>query len=436
MTSRALQSGRIVGLLSATAVALMGTINLWKVSTIQSRIPIDLTLAATVLAACLTLGTWGLHGLRVERRWVPLVVGFAAFTPALFATTGENAYSVQKSQGLFTLCLLSAAAPMLLLTNQQRRRSFLKVLACLGLAFATWLLLGGSADPSGRMQIDAANPIALSRVACLAFVILGIAALRSKGTRRLLALAGVTLSAVAAVSTGSRGPFASAVVAVVLVTLLTKREGGRAGTIVSLVVLALAAWQSVAQFAPTSALDRIAAAQGAGDFDRIRLLAESGQIFLEHPLGVGWGNIGDYLSVSARIPDQGLQQYPHNVFAEVAAEGGILALAGLMILLVASWRRLRTAATTPQGQALLALWILAVGSAMTSSDVLGDRLMWMMIGVGLALPVLDLKTRRRNSHPQPATITAEKCQSASTGFPDDSFNVRLTATHDVGQAQP
>src|ERR1035438_6172527 len=106
MTSRAWQSGRIVGLLSATAVALMGTINLWKVSTIQSRIPIDLTLAATVLAACLTLGTWVLHGLRVERGWVPLVVGFAAFTPALFATTGagENAYSVQKSQGLFTLC--------------------------------------------------------------------------------------------------------------------------------------------------------------------------------------------------------------------------------------------------------------------------------------------------------------------------------------------
>jgi O-antigen ligase len=283
--------------------------------------------------------------------------------------------------------------------------------------------------------IDTANPIALSRVACLAFVILSIAALRSKGTRRLLALAGVTLSAVAAVSTGSRGPFASAVVAVVLVTLMTKREGGRAGTIVSFVVLALAAWQSVAQFAPTGALDRIAAAQGEGDFSRIRLLAESGQIFMEHPFGVGWGNIGDYLSVSARVPEQGLQQYPHNVIAEVAAEGGILALAGLMILLVASWRRLRTDATAPQGQALLALWILAVGSAMTSSDVLGDRLMWMMIGVGLALPVLDLKSRRRDSHPQPATTPSEKGPGPRlTGFPDDSFNVRLTATHDVGQA--
>jgi O-antigen ligase len=96
--------------------------------------------------------------------------------------------------------------------------------------------------------------------------------------------------------------------------------------------------------------------------------------------------LGDYLSLDAISTVQGDAQYPHNMILEVLAEGGVLALIGLAVLLTISWKRLRKNSADLGGQITLGLWLLAFGSAMTSSDIVGNRFVWVMIGVGLSLP--------------------------------------------------
>lgn len=377
----------------ASALAVLGTVNLWKVSSVQDRFPVDLTLAAAALVAALIASSLVFGVGRLEgRSWIPLTFAFATFLPATIPTSEANPYSVQKVSALFTSILLVLAAPTILLITAQRRRIFLLVVTGIGFVLSAWLIVGGSTAVSGRVQIDNGNPIALGRMTAVAFVTCAVAALGFRGRRRWVAVTGMAISAVATVSTGSRGPLAAAVIGVLLVVLLSRHHRSRLVTVAGLVSLTVAAGVAVSQFAPEGSLDRIGdATGGASDAFRGHLISESLAVILAHPEGVGWGLLGDHLSSSARSATQGYTQYPHNVLLEVAAEGGLLALVGLIVLLWVSWRRMRTAAVTPVGQALLAVWVMSVVSAMTSSDVIGNRLMWMMIGIGIATPLVIRK---------------------------------------------
>lgn len=383
-------------------VALLGTINLWKVESLRSLVPFDLTLGSAVLAGAVTLFVLLQRRLHLEQSWLPLLIGFALFTPALFVTSLANPYSLSKTRALFTLCFLAAAAPMVLLRSEPRRLGFVRALGALSVVIAVWLLLGGAVlagSESGRLQIEGANPIAVGRMACLGSVIFALTVLRARGLPRLLCLAGFVLCTAAAVATGSRGPLAAAVVAVAMVLILTGSgrsalafiligsRRSRARRVVTFAALAVGVWLAVIRFAPASALKRISTAGGGeSDTERVRLATESVNIAWNNWGGVGWGDLGNYLSSAARTVSQGSVQYPHNVILEALVEGGFLGLLGLFIMLWVSLRRLQANAGSLNGQIMLGLWLLALGSALTSSDLNGNRLMWMMVGVGLALP--------------------------------------------------
>lgn len=394
-------------------VALLGTINLWKFESLRSLVPFDMTLGSVVLAAAVTLFVLLRRRLALEQSWSPLLIGFALFTPALFATSLANSYSLTKTRALFTLCFLAAAAPMVLLRSEPRQVGFVRMLGAFSVLISAWLLIGGAVGGVGRggLQVEDANPIAIGRMACLGSVVFALTVLRARGRPRLLSLAGFVVCTVAAVATGSRGPLAAAVIAVALVfvltgsgrsTLVSILTGSNRSTLVSILtgsrlswprrvmtmaVLAVGAWLVVTQFALKSALDRIfTAGGGASDVVRVRLATESLNIAWNNWGGVGWGDLGDYLSSAARTVSQGSVQYPHNVIIEALVEGGVFGLLGLLMMLWVSWRRLQTNAVSLNGQIMLGLWILALGSALTSGDLIGNRLMWMMVGVGLALP--------------------------------------------------
>lgn len=403
--------GKIVGWLCAVAVTLLGTANLWKVETVRNLLPVDLTLASAVIAAAVTLGVWMASRWRTKLSWLPLAFGFGTFVPALALTSFDHPYSIEKAQALFTLSLLAAAAPMVVLTTEYRRRALLILLVGLGAVTSLALTVAGTANPhTGRVGVEDGSPVGLARVACLVIAILGVAAFEWKGKRRLAGLGMVVLAAGSTVTTGSRGPLAFAILAPLLVLLLTNRGvirpadfrhaardpriRTRVVVVGGVVVLAVAAF---IRFAPARAIAHLLSLGGESSSLRMLLLTESTATATQHPLGVGWGDIAEYLSIAARKYTIGDNVYPHNVLVEAAAEGGVIALAGLVYLLVISWRRLHACATTLTGRALLSVWIFAVASAMISSDLIGNRLMWMMIGVGLAYPPLRRSQRAGRS---------------------------------------
>lgn len=392
--------GKTVGWVCAVGVVLLGTGNLWKVESLRALLPVDLTLASAAIAAAVALGVWIAAGCRVKSSWLPLVIGFATFAPALAVTSFDHPYSVEKARDLFTLSLLAAAAPMVVLTSEYRRRALLVLMVGLGAVTSLALLVGGTVNPdTGRVGVEDGSPIGLARVACLVIAILGVAMVDLAGKRLLVALGMIVVAAGSTVTTGSRGPLAFAIISPVAVLLLTNRgalhldvvrravrDAKVRARIIAVGGVILLASAALVRFTSALALAHLLNLGGESSQLRVRLWSESIATAARHPLGVGWGDIAGYLSAAARKYMIGDKVYPHNVLVEAAAEGGLLALAGLVFLLVVSWRRLWAAASTLTGRALLSVWIFGVGSAMTSSDMIGNRLMWMMIGVGLAYP--------------------------------------------------
>jgi uncharacterized membrane protein len=67
--------------------------------------------------------------------------------------------------------------------------------------------------------------------------------------------------------------------------------------------------------------------------------------------------------------------------------GGVLALLGVAMLLVLALVRLRRASLTPAGAAALGLAVYWLLNALVSSDVVGNRFLWLALVGGLVAGV-------------------------------------------------
>ncbi len=105
----------------------------------------------------------------------------------------------------------------------------------------------------------------------------------------------------------------------------------------------------------------------------------------------------------------GARQYAHNIFIEAALEGGFVALIGLVCILVIAVARLRAASgISTTDLALFAISLFAIANAMVSSDLGGTRLLWVLIGVGLATALPPTRPPAASSAPDPAQSRASK----------------------------
>ncbi|MDO8108507.1 O-antigen ligase family protein [Isoptericola sp. b441] len=391
----------------AAAVVLTGTVNLWKIQTVRDILPVDATLAAALIGMVAAGVVWFPSRWRLPAGWVVLAVGFISFLPAVAVTSFGTAYSVDKVRSLFTLSLLTAIVPMVVLTTAARRRATMAILVGLGAATSAGLLFAGTTNPNtGRVGVEDGSPIGLARLTCIAVAILGVVAIERRGATRYLALGGLVVAAGATVTTGSRGPLASAFLAPLLALVLTRHGRGLGASLRSFAMnrrlvlrlifvtgAVLVALLLSLRLASRLALAHLLSLGGESSSWRLDLLRDSFTLAVHHPIGVGWGDLATHLPTAAS-EYTGTHLYPHNVLAEAAAEGGILAFLGLVWLLVASFRRIRSAARSTTDRALLAVWLFSVASAMTSSDLIGNRLMWMAIGAGLAYPRVVAATAR------------------------------------------
>jgi O-antigen ligase len=140
---------------------------------------------------------------------------------------------------------------------------------------------------------------------------------------------------------------------------------------------------------------RLLSIASTGRFDR---WTQAVDVAWHHPLGVGLGNLYRHVEVTGSAVNQGIRQYPHNILLEAAAEGGWIALVALLYVLFVSGRLLWRDASDGVGRAAIALFAFAISNAMLSSDLVGNRLVWVSIGMALALAL-------RNATVPPARST-------------------------------
>jgi O-antigen ligase len=347
---------------------------------VQKITPVDPTfIGASVVTAAVVFALLR-HESRATRGIWLIVMVWASF---LIGLPGDqwNDYTQRKVVALFALSLPCAIGAMVLLRTPRARAAYLGGIVALGILVAVLSIV--SPDPeaqlAGRLAVDGSNTIAAGLATGAAVVALFSMALGRTKRRGLAIASGLALS-VFMIGSGSRGPLLAAIAATIVVSAFSSGARKVKRLALGLGMLALAWWL-------TSALQlvsaRLTTTTDTSSEARRRLWSEGISLVWLHPLGIGWGNLDQYLSQSARLTS-GITQYPHNLILEVFTESSWVAGVILVAVLAKAFLRQRAAATTPVEMAMLGLFVFFVQSAMVSGDINDNRGVWVALGGGLA----------------------------------------------------
>ncbi|MFC5141945.1 O-antigen ligase family protein [Actinomycetospora rhizophila] len=344
-----------------------------------SYLPFDLTVVLALVVVILI-------AFRVLFEPIPpavfgVLLGFAVLVPSALLA-GDTPYASEKVTRLFTLTLLSAAAPIFLVLNgDDLIRHVWAWTGWCGFVVASGLVDPQYSDGSTDSAIssESADTIALGVAAGLVVVVLGMG-LIYRITPWWLALAGGTIACIVLLQSGSRGPLISVLVAVVLTVMVVRLRPPklRAGVVAALIGGGLFA---SFQLAPAGAQGRISSfleGENTGTVRERNGLYENALNSIDRqPFGLGMGNFSEV------APDPYV--YPHNLPLEVLAEAGVF-LGGLFLvwIMVWLWRAQRASHQFATVTSLCILvYVLAV--TMSTGDLNNNRAFFYALGLTAAI---------------------------------------------------
>lgn len=311
------------------------------------------------------------------------VVGFLTIVAIGITSISVEGYTAAKLSG-FLIALVLIVIPQLLPETSELRSSAITTMIVLTGITSVALLMVGEYTLSGRVSVWNMSPIGVARSGgVLASVGIAITLWPKVGMKgRFAGTVMVAVGLFAAALTGTRGPllgFAGAALITLLILMRVRQISWTGlfiicGGIVS--GIALAADRGVLN------MSRLTSTDTSG---RQELWEKTTQVIYEHPVGIGWGRLPEYLGGFAAEEGGGL--YPHNVFLEIAVEGGIVGL-GIFVLIIL-WVMLRgyfaiDKSANWRDSIPLNLLVFSLVNAMFSSDLIGNRLMWLGVGICLA----------------------------------------------------
>jgi O-Antigen ligase len=316
----------------------------------------------------------------------PLLLLMVGFLPGALLSSGGGYGPVKVSTMIFVLLPVLCAA-ILLLDSPAARLRWVWAQVLIGIAVALAALESNhtSIIEPGRFTLASVDTISFARlvgVAVVALLLIGLGSLkRSWWTLPLAAGSGMVL-----VHVGSRGPLLSALLTVLIVVVAGRCFAGRRVVLVLLVIAANVAAYLYALTDGGSGGKRIIESLQAGlsDDTRAHLLNDAIRLGTTHPMGIGWGDFAQDSRAGRQIAnDQGVA-YAHNVFAESFAEGGVFAVLALLLVVVLALSRLHRLSSDPQEAVVFGTLVYWLLNAQISSDLVGNRFMWIALACGLA----------------------------------------------------
>lgn len=387
------------------SLALLVTVGAYKPA--LDFVPVDPTLVSALLVAVAAGAVLVKSQWRITRGTARTIGLFLVLSMGL-AGASLDGYSISKASRLFALTLIAILGPMYILRSRQSMARFFHVVAAIGVVIAIQALVSPpEPDLYGRLTSFGSNTLSLGRAMGLPIVWVVLLALH----RRIsLAWAAVLLAPLllAMFGAGQRGPLLALMGAVVASFVFA--PGARQGWPRRLAVLGLIVGASWFGFAgasdqSTRKLGELAAT------DRVEAWQRSLGVVLSHPLGVGWGDWGDYvdtLALSSKVPLT--RDFPHNLLIEVTTEAGILAGIAIAVFVVRGFRSARRGATMTEGKTILAGLVFALVNAMVSGDINDNRLVWVMLGIVFAherIGVFQVDEPRRMEPRESAILAVE-----------------------------
>lgn len=386
-----------VSRIGAGCLALFVFAGYYKAADSLRFVPVDLTLLLWAASGgfCL-LALWRQR--RLPPGSLPLLAVFLALAMGLHWPEDLAAYPAQKELRLFSLTALSAFAPLLLLQEEDARRTFVYTVAIVGVVMAL-----GAAVEMARLGIPSrlggfnTNPILLARAGGFAALVLCLLYWRGR-IEWWLFLPAAAVALLGVVASGSRGPLAAFLVTLVAAVPLClaaaqakTRIWGTALLSFAGVLAGILYLSSERIYSGRRLLRLLKEDWGNAELARLTAWQETADLVSRFPAGVGWGRFTEWVQVYS---GPNLMMHPHDIFLELAAEAGWLAAAVFSLLLgttgVAVLRR--AAAKAPAaggGKAGDDLLVFLAGSywlvcALFSGDVNDNRPLWAMLGMALA----------------------------------------------------
>lgn len=320
----------------------------------------------------------------LRSRFVPLVVLLAASYIPGFLVGPLNDYGLIKMLGM-VIAIILLLAPTVFRDPARSVFLLLVFLGCISLAMCFTLLLAGVQGNVGRTQIQGLNPISTARATAF-LPVLALSAVAYYGPRirrwRVLLISATLLGLYATLVTGSRGPIVSALVAFIALLPVLYKAGKINGSLFGALAALGVTMTALVDRLSIPGLDRVVSADASG---RDVLYSESFRIIADEPLGIGWGNLADVIYLPGQT-DLG-RLYSHNVFLEAGAEGGWFALlATLAVVVVALRSSYKHAINGHAGTPLIyAGLVFSLANAQFSSDIVGNRLLWLFLGLSLSV---------------------------------------------------
>lgn len=303
-----------------------------------------------------------------------------------FFVTPLNPYGVTKLVA-FGVSILLLCAPAALRYPTINAQLIIRTVLLVSVVSSIFLLMIGKPDIAGRSTLLGINPISTGRVAgigvVIALVYLIAVAKKRSSTLILLVIVAVP-STIATFLTGSRGPLVAIIAAVIISLFAGWRRNPKKSFFALLVFLGLGIYLNSLSFDNSDI--RIISTDSSG---RDILFTAAFESILKNPVGLGWGNFHEILPGEKEVSTYIL--YPHNIFLEVGVEGGWLALVIFTFLVVASLRNAfkRAQSGNPIAMFMLSMLVFALVNACFSSDLVGNRLMWLFMGLCLLTPMDD-----------------------------------------------
>jgi O-antigen ligase len=339
--------------------------------------------------AVLVVVTWAARGFRAPAGALPFLVLFLSFLPG-FAMTSIGGYQSGKALQMVTTTPAFVVATLLVVDRPARRVALLWASAGIGVLVAVLAMLRPDPAAQAYDTVVLAGTVSITTARLIGYGVVGLLCLGVLVRRlRLAALLGAVALAVPLLMTGSRGPLVALALAG-LVLAVTVSGARRWRLLPPLAGLGGVTALTVATALPEGVMSRFSVLWGgpldASTETRVMLSGLATEVFLDRPLGLGWGGFGSVVPGGALIVLPGLEDaiYPHNLPLEVAVEGGLVALAGLVLLAVAVARVLWRSRTDPTVVAAATLLTFAFVNSLFSADLNGNYLVWVFAAAVLA----------------------------------------------------
>jgi hypothetical protein len=334
----------------------------------------------------------------------PFALLVLGFLPGALRSSTQG-YGQTKAFTLILVVLPVLCAAVLLLDNERARYCWVRVQVLVGGAVAVAAVFfnnAAQAHESGRFSLNGVDTITTARLVGGAVVVLLVAGLISF-QRRWWALLLAGAGGAVVVHVGSRGPLLSILFAAVIVVLVARCLSGRRALPILVAGCGIAAAFLYARAGGGSGGARLTQSLETGFSDQARsqLLHDAVHVGFSSAWGIGWGNFPMYSRTAQEIENARGVAYAHNVFAETFVEGGVLALFAFAVFAALALHRLYRLSVSQTDTLVLGLALYWLLNAQFSSDVVGNRFMWITLASGLAAYVDRSRLRARPSQLAP-----------------------------------